>query len=226
MVFFSYNMNERSFRIEVKNMSEQSKTLEKKFLEGFEEMIPDTRTRKILLNAIDVFAKKGLAGTKISDIAAKAGFSQGFVYNYFKSKDEIFTKMCELAAEGAGNSVREAMELDGTPYQRIYWMTEAFLSPDSIALQHWRLIMIQSVTSEAVPEEALRITREKMKKPFEYLVPVIIEGQRAGEITQEDPFVLAITYFSIVQGLGMTRLQYGAGIPFPSVELILGFLRK
>lgn len=207
-------------------MSEQSKTLEKKFLEGFEEMIPDTRTRKILLNAIDVFAKKGLAGTKISDIAAKAGFSQGFVYNYFKSKDEIFTKMCELAAEGAGNSVREAMGLDGTPYQRIYWMTEAFLSPDSIALQHWRLIMIQSVTSEAVPEEALRITGEKMKKPFEYLVPVIMEGQKAGEFVQEDPFILAITYFSIVQGLGMTRLQYGAGIPFPSVELILGFLRK
>lgn len=40
-------------------MSEQSEMLEKKFLEGFEEMIPDTRTRKILLNAIDVFAKKG-----------------------------------------------------------------------------------------------------------------------------------------------------------------------
>ena len=105
-------------------------------------------------------------------------------------------------------------------------MTEAFLSPDSIALQHWRLIMIQSVTSEAVPEEALRITKEKIKKPFEYLVPVILEGQKAGEIVQEDPFVLAITYFSIVQGLGMTRLQHGAGIPFPSVELILSFLRK
>ncbi len=207
-------------------MSEQSKALEKKFLEGFEEMIPDSRTRKILLNAIDVFAKKGLAGTKISDIAAKAGFSQGFVYNYFKSKDEIFTKMCELAAEGAGNSVREAMELAGTPYQRIFWMTEAFLSPDSIALQHWRLIMIQSVTSEAVPEEALRITREKLKKPFEYLIPVISEGQKAGEIVDEDPFVLAITYFSIVQGLGMTRLQHGESIQFPSVELILSFIRK
>jgi hypothetical protein len=65
-----------------------------------------------------------------------------------------------------------------------------------------------------------------MKKPFEYLVPVIIEGQKAGEIVEEDPFVLAITYFSIVQGLGMTRLQHGESIPFPSVELILSFLRK
>lgn len=206
-------------------MSLESELLQKKFMDGFEEMIPDKGTRKILMNAIDVFSKKGLTGAKIKDIAAKAGFSQGYVYNYFKSKEEIFVKLADLAAEGAGNSVEYAGELKGTPLQKIYWLTEAFLSPNSIALQHWRLIMLQSVASEDVPEEAVRITKEKIKKPFQLLIPIITEGQKAGEIIQEDPLVLAITYFSVIQGLGITRMQYSDNIPFPSVDLILSFLK-
>jgi hypothetical protein len=86
--------------------------------------------------------------------------------------------------------------------------------------------MVQATTSEAVPEEAVRISKEKMKKPFEYLIPIIIEGQRLGEIRDEDPLVLAITYFSMVQGLGITRMQSRRDIPFPSTELVLSFLRK
>ncbi len=207
-------------------MTNQSIELEKYFLEGFEQMVPDKGTRQILLNAIEVFAKKGLAGTKIKDIASKAGFSQGFIYNYFKSKDEIFIKIADLAAEGAGNSVKYAMGLDGSPYEKIYWLTEAFLSPDSIAMQHWRLIMLQAGTMESVPEEAIRITKEKIKKPFEYLIPVIIEGQKNGEINEGDPLVLAITYFSFIQGLAITRLQNGKDIPFPSIETVLKFLKK
>jgi AcrR family transcriptional regulator len=207
-------------------MSVQSDELVKKFMEGFENSVPDKGTRQILLNAIEVFARKGLDGTKIKDIAAKAGFSQGFVYHYFKSKDDIFVKIVDLAAEGAGNSVKFASELNGTPYEKIYWLTEAFLSPDSVALQHWRLIMLQAATSEAIPEEAKKISKEKIMKPFENLIPIIAEGQNAGEIVKEDPMMLAITYFSIIQGLGITRIQNSKDIPFPSIDMILCFLRK
>lgn len=207
-------------------MSIQSEELNQKIMEGFEATVPDKGTRQILIHAMDVFAKKGLAGTKIKDIAARAGFSQGFVYNYFKSKEEIFTKIVDLAADGAGETVKKATALNGTPCEKIYWLTEALLSPDSIVMQHWRLIMLQAATSEAIPEEAKRISREKMKKPFEYLVPMIIEGQAMGEIVKEEPLVLAITFFSIIQGLGITRMQGGKDMPFPSVEMILSFLKK
>lgn len=207
-------------------MSIQSKQLEAKFIKGFEELVQDKGVRQILLNATDVFARKGLVGTKIKDIAAKAGFSQGFIYNYFKSKDDIFTKIVELASEGVGNSVKFASELNGTPYEKIFWLTEAFLSIDSIAMQHWRLIMLQASTSEAIPDEAKRISKENIKKPFEHLIPIIIEGQNLGEIVKEDPLVLAITYFSFIQGLGIARIQNGKDIPFPTTKMILRFLRK
>ena len=44
----------------------------------------------ILEAAIKVFSKKGLNNTKISDIAKEAAIGKGTIYEYFKSKDEIF----------------------------------------------------------------------------------------------------------------------------------------
>jgi AcrR family transcriptional regulator len=207
-------------------MSTQSKVLEKKFMQGFEESVTDKGVRQILLHAMDVFARKGLVGTRIKDIAARAGFSQGYIYNYFKSKDEIFTRIVELAAEGAGKSVQYAAELNGSPYDKVYWLTEAYLSPDSIAMQHWRLIMLQAITSDAIPEEALQISKEMGKRPIEHLIPVIMAGQQAGQMVKEDPLVLAITYFSIIQGMALTRIQNGKDIPFPTTDLVLSFIRK
>jgi AcrR family transcriptional regulator len=207
-------------------MSEQSGQLEKQFMEGFERMVPDANVRSILLHALQVFSQKGLDGTKIKDIASVAGFSQGYVYHYFSSKDEIFTKLVELAAQGAGDSVRYAAGLPGTPYQKLAWLTEALLSPDSIAMSHWRLITLQAAISEAIPDEAKRISKEKMREPFAHLLPIILEGQKAGELVEEDPLMLGITYFSIIQGLAVTRIQNEPGIPFPAVETVLRFIRR
>ncbi len=206
-------------------MTKQGELLMQALAQGMEELMPEKGERKIILAALEVFARKGLAGAKISDIASVAGFSQGFVYNYFKSKDAIFTKLVSLAADGAGETARKASLLPGTPYEKIYWMTEALLSPDSVAMGHWRLIMVQTTTSEAVPEEARRVAKEKIGKPFEHFVPMVAEGQRLGELVAGDPLMLAITYFSMVQGLGITRMQGSREMPFPDTAMILSFLR-
>jgi len=207
-------------------MSVQSKQLQQKFVEGFENLVADSAIRQIILHAMEVFSRKGFVGAKIKDIAASAGFSQGYVYTYFKSKEEIFTKIVELASEGAGQAVQSATEMPGSALERITWLTEAFLSPDSIAMQHWRLILLQTSTSESIPEEAIQIAKAKMRKPIEHLVPLIIQGQKAGEISEDDPALLAVTYFSFIQGLGITRIQTTSQAPFPSAEMVLRFMNK
>lgn len=230
-------MNEQSFIIREMGIvsdnsksdnskSDNGKLLERKFIEGFELLAPDKAIRQIIYHAVEVFSRKGYAGTKIKDIAASAGFSQGYVYMYFKSKDDIFTRIVELASDGAGMSVQYAAELDGTPLERITWLTEAFLSQGSIALQHFRLILLQTATSEAIPEAAKLVAKEKIMKPFEHLVPLIIAGQEAGEIIPGDPVEIAVAYFSFIQGLGIARIQTTAAAPFPSTELVLRFMKR
>ena len=41
-----------------------------------------------------VFAEKGFAATKMTDIAQQAGVAVGTLYNYFTSKEEIFQEIC------------------------------------------------------------------------------------------------------------------------------------
>ncbi|MBH5317545.1 TetR/AcrR family transcriptional regulator [Paenibacillus sp. GSMTC-2017] len=207
-------------------MSTQSAQLQEMFLKGFEEDVQDKAVRQIILHAIEVFSKKGFTGTKIKDIAQSAGFSQGYVYTYFKSKDELFTKIVELATLGSGRSVYQASQLIGSPIQKITWLTEAFMSADSIAMQHWRLILLQTTTSESIPEEAKRVAKENAIEPFKHFIPLVIQGQQDGEIVEGDPFMLAITYFSFIQGLGISKIQTTSELPFPSAEVVLRFLRK
>ena len=51
----------------------------------------EEKKARILEAAIKIFAKKGLSKTTISDIAAEANIGKGTVYEYFRSKDEVFS---------------------------------------------------------------------------------------------------------------------------------------
>ncbi|MEO3945633.1 TetR/AcrR family transcriptional regulator [Gorillibacterium sp. CAU 1737] len=202
----------------------RAEELKARFAHHFEEALPEAARRTILLNALAVFSRKGLAAAKISDIAEQAGFSQGYIYRYYKSKDELFTKLVEIAGAGSEDAVRCAFEGEGSPQERLTALTEAFLSPDSLALNHWRLVLIQAASPDAIPADARRILQETAGNPVEQLVRLIREGQEAGEFIHDDPLMLAITYFSVVLGLAITRIQYGERLPFPAPSVILRFL--
>jgi AcrR family transcriptional regulator len=50
----------------------------------------EARIPEILDAALASFAEKGFAGTRMDDIAARAGITKGTIYLYFDSKDAVF----------------------------------------------------------------------------------------------------------------------------------------
>lgn len=50
----------------------------------------DARPAELVAAALECFAERGFAATKLDDIAAKAGVAKGTVYLYFPSKEELF----------------------------------------------------------------------------------------------------------------------------------------
>lgn len=55
-----------------------------------------TKTRQRILDAAeDVFAARGLEGTRMAAIASLAGCNQALLYHYFSSKDDLFTAVLE-----------------------------------------------------------------------------------------------------------------------------------
>jgi len=55
----------------------------------------EAKRRRIIAAAIQVFARDGLSNGKIATIAEKAGIGKGTVYEYFKSKEDIFLAVFE-----------------------------------------------------------------------------------------------------------------------------------
>lgn len=80
--------------------------------------IEDKRTQ-ILHSAIEIFAKKGLERGKIADIAKQAGIGKGTIYEYFKSKDEIFSAIENLFVNDTIAQVNRLVNSNKSPTEKI-----------------------------------------------------------------------------------------------------------
>ncbi|NBX26398.1 MAG: TetR/AcrR family transcriptional regulator, partial [Planctomycetes bacterium] len=48
------------------------------------------RPAQLLAAGLDLFVERGYAGTRLDDVAARAGVSKGTLYLYFANKEELF----------------------------------------------------------------------------------------------------------------------------------------
>jgi AcrR family transcriptional regulator len=80
----------------------------------------EARPTEILTAALDSFAERGYAGTKLDDVAKRAGVTKGTLYLYFPNKEELFKAVVReaLAPRVAGladpSATVSATELIGT----------------------------------------------------------------------------------------------------------------
>ena len=65
----------------------------------------DQRRRAILDVASAAFLEDGFAATSMSSIATRLGGSKGTLYNYFRSKEELFSAFMLDACGGAANAL-------------------------------------------------------------------------------------------------------------------------
>ena len=50
----------------------------------------EARPAELLAAALDLFVERGFAGTRLDDVASRAGVSKGTLYLYFENKEELF----------------------------------------------------------------------------------------------------------------------------------------
>jgi AcrR family transcriptional regulator len=58
---------------------------------------PEARRQAIMDAALAVFAAQGFAGTKLDDVAVKAGVAKGTIYLHFRDKQDLFEQMVREA---------------------------------------------------------------------------------------------------------------------------------
>lgn len=70
----------------------------------------DNKEQEILLAAEKLFAEKGFKGATTSLIAAEAGVTHAMLHYYFRTKEQIFLKVCDIYMEEVRNELRPIME--------------------------------------------------------------------------------------------------------------------
>jgi TetR/AcrR family transcriptional regulator len=75
---------------------------------------PAATRHKLLTAARREFARSGLAGARVDEIAARAGVNKQLVYHYFGDKDALYLAVLEWVYEEIRAKERE-LNLDGLP---------------------------------------------------------------------------------------------------------------
>lgn len=73
------------------------------------------RPQEIIASALELFVDRGFAGTKLEDVARRAGVSKGTLYLYFESKEALFQAVVqEMVLPELARVEQEVREFDGS----------------------------------------------------------------------------------------------------------------
>ena len=187
------------------------------------QQVRQERIAQILEIAAKVFARKGLAETKITDIAAAGEMSQGLVYRYFVSKEEIFRTLVEHSMQAAVRLAQQALEQPGTPRERLSWLLAQIL-PEVRERPAYSLVVLHALTNEAVAASIRELALHQVDVMGATIHQLISEGQASDQVVAGNPDELVLLYQIMLQGLaaGALFLHYPPDVP--SVEALLRFL--
>jgi AcrR family transcriptional regulator len=184
--------------------------------------IRDERREQIKQAALKIFARRGFAGTKTSMIATEAGISEGLMYRYFKSKDELFVTLIQELTESAKEETVNIEQLPVSPYEQIKTLTQTmFDERNKFAF----MFVLRVRKDSAVPPEIAKIIKESGDAVIERLIPVFIKGQQSGEFAAGDPRQLLNWYFQIVNSLLMSEAEQEE-YSVPDAEVLMRILTK
>lgn len=169
------------------------------------DQIRDERREQIKKAALKVFARRGIAGTKMSMIANEASISQGLSYRYFSSKDELFIALVQEAMEETDAAFASLEQMSGTPTEKIRELTKGMLDESN---KHSFMLIQQVQTADEVPEKAKEIVEQYSSNALiDRILPIIIKGQESGEFCAGDPSELLLLYFSVISGLMLQQVD-------------------
>lgn len=167
----------------------------------------DARREAILNAAARLFARKGISGATMADIATEADLSAGALYRYFSSKEELVRTVFDEAASRNEELFRGEAELADSPLdalQRIgrrIWVDQH----DRDAL----ICEVQMALSAARDPDDLGVDLSQNRRIVrDQLEGMVRQAQAAGELDPDiDPATMSLILQACTGGIQMLKLD-------------------
>jgi AcrR family transcriptional regulator len=174
--------------------------------------IDHVRRPQLLEAAAGVIAERGIASTRIADIAERAGTSSPAILYWFESKDELLAEALTVEEERFYRQLTDRMEELESPRDKLRLMLES-----SAEEYDWTLWM--ELWTRALRDRSTLAARRRLDDRWRtQIAEVIRDGQRAGEFGDADADEVALVLASLIDGLAV---QVTLGDPAVSPERML-----
>jgi AcrR family transcriptional regulator len=185
--------------------------------------VREERRQQIRSSALRLFAENGLAATKMSDIAADVGISQGLFYHYYPSKEALFTELIEHAFTTLNTAARGLEQLALPPAEKVILAVKELLRglEEHADTGPTYLLIAQATASAATPEAAKAIIQRENRTPYDVMARIFRAGQAEGTIKPFDPDQLALVFWTSMTGLAIYKAAHGAEFRAPEADILL-----
>ncbi len=169
----------------------------------------EAKKQEIMQAAMRVFAQKGVGGTKVHDIAKAAGVSQGTLYLYFKSKEDIFEQFLKMHA-GMFESFAERITAGATdPRDKLKRLIPGMCQ----ATQNEHASILLDVWAAMIREPERFHSEENLTNAREMIQDILDEGVQAGIFDEIDSHSLASALMGMQYGLQVLWMMNNAQCP-------------
>lgn len=149
----------------------------------------------IIQAAASVFARKGYFGTAIADIAVQAEVGKGTIYEYFKSKEDLFFAVFEWFTRMSWSKAKISVSvIGGTASQKLEALSDSIMNTWTEMKEVYSLVMeFWAASASSQIRKRFKESFKKAYKNFRGVVSELIrEGITRGEFARTvDPEAVA-----------------------------------
>jgi AcrR family transcriptional regulator len=138
------------------------------------------RKQQLLDAAARLFAEQGYAATRVVDIVEAAGVAKGLFYWYFENKEALFGELATEIRRRLRRQQAAAMDEDAPALVRILQATVASLVFMAENAPFFSLLEVEG-------RNVSDVLRQGTEQHLEDVSVLIVDGQRDGTVTQDEP---------------------------------------
>ncbi len=170
----------------------------------------EQKREHILFTAMEIFAQQGIHKTKVSDIAVAAGVGKGTLYEYFRSKEEIFLSAVSLWIVEFDQEVTKRMEAIVDPEEKlrifistVFEFYKSSFARLNITFEFW--LEVTRFHHRQDHSDNIPNIQEKQTRYRHWLQSILEEGIQQEKFRPMNTEMVALIILSTFDGL---RLQY------------------
>lgn len=177
------------------------------------ERIREIAKEKILNAGMELFIKKGFHATTIDDVAKHAGISKGLLYNYFKGKENLLSKMVEDRIEGLTRVMEVASSME-TPGDQLRYIVEGAIDNVRQKPDEFRFYLhLQTQPEEdQVLKKYSKLLIEESARQFE------LQCEMFEKLGVQEPRKRSLYFSSALQGIMLMISTYPQQFPIGDVK--------